>query len=119
LPNIPEVRSFQSLIRAIDADKEAVFGLQSMVNAKIKAVEGFGNFVSKWVPGGEALVGKVSEKIGGIAIKEFLKGSMEVLAKEGLVTGAKTIMQSPRRQKRPVIALRHQWRRCCIPPVTV
>lgn len=93
LPNIPEVRSFQSFIRAVDADKDAVLGLQSMVNAKIKMVEGVGKFVTKWVPNGGALVGKVSEKIGGIAIKEFLTGAMEVIAKEGLATGAKTIMQ--------------------------
>jgi len=93
LPNIPEVRSFQSFIKAVDVDKEAVLGLQNMVHAKIEMVEGAGKFVSKWVPGGKALVGKVSEKIGGIAVKEFLKGSMEVLAKEGLITGAKTIMQ--------------------------
>lgn len=92
LPNRGEVRSFQSLIRAIDTDKEAVLNLQNMVNAKIKMVEGVGKLVSKF-PGGQALVGKVSEQIGGMAIKEFLKGSMEIMVKEGLITGAKTVMQ--------------------------
>lgn len=93
LPNIPEVRSFQSLITAIDADRDVILGLQSMVNGKIKMIEGVTNFVSTKVPGGAKLVASVSEKIGGMAVKDLVLGSMEILTKEGLITGGKAVLE--------------------------
>lgn len=92
ISGIEEGRAFEAMVDVANKNPEIV-GWLKMAKAKVEMVKGVGNFVSKWIPGGKTLVGKATETIGGVAIKKFLVGGMQVIAEQGLAVGAKTIVQ--------------------------
>ncbi|PIV06986.1 hypothetical protein COS53_03300, partial [Candidatus Shapirobacteria bacterium CG03_land_8_20_14_0_80_35_14] len=71
---------------------KSIYGMQKIANAKIEMFNGFVRIISKF-PGGSKLVVGISEKIGGVAMKEFMAGAMKVMTEKGMLTGAKAILQ--------------------------
>lgn len=92
ISGIREARSFEGMVDVVSKNPEMMLGMQKMVNAKIQLYDRFVQAAGK-IPIVKGWVAGATEKIGGVAIKEFLAGAMKVMAEQGMVTGAKTIMQ--------------------------